>query len=151
LTDTTVSPGFRLIAATSSGATRLVPNPIKMGCDACDGSTTYRRHARARTVYMQQRVTAAIFPGKERALQLHPGSFLAANNLSRRSVKLVFTGILSDAVPERPILLLDLNEAHQDVLATQTRVSGEIVRDCGEQRLLLIKRACIVTGNLNHR
>jgi hypothetical protein len=89
--------------------------------------------------------------GKERAFQLPPGSFLAANNLSRRSVKLVFTGILSDAVPERPILLLDLNEAHQDVLATQTRVSGEIVRDCGEQRLLLIKRAWIVTGNLNHR
>jgi hypothetical protein len=48
---------------------------------------------------------------------------------------------LRDAIAERPVLPLDLDEADKDILPTEAERPGEPVGDRLVERLLLVERA----------
>src|SRR5664279_656492 len=57
--------------------------------------------------------------------------------------------ILRDAVAERPVFLLDLDQTDKNILATQAGIVGEAIGDRGVQRLLLLDAAGVIAGDLN--
>src|ERR1700733_10519975 len=58
--------------------------------------------------------------------------------------------VLRDAVAERPVLFLHLDEVDEDVLGPQSDGGLQAVGDSFEKRLLLLDRAAFVPGNLDH-
>src|SRR5579863_5783211 len=59
-------------------------------------------------------------------------------------------GVLGLAVSEGPAFLPDLDQIHQHVLASDAGRGGEAVGDRPEKRLLLLERAPLVPGDLDH-
>src|ERR1700722_12441300 len=62
------------------------------------------------------------------------------------------SGVLSDPIAERQVLLFDLDEANKDVLSTEAECGREARGDCLVKRLLLLDRPALVPGDLdNHQ
>ena len=57
--------------------------------------------------------------------------------------------VLGDAIAERPVFLLGLDQADDDVLAPQAGAGGQVVGEGREQAFLLVERSALVAGDLN--